>query len=291
MSSQEIIYLNLIRRILETGSKREDRTQVGTLSVFGAFLEFDVSTEFPLLTTKKVFWKGVVEELLFFIRGETDTLQLQQNGVNIWKGNTSREFLDQRGLQDFEVGELGAGYGFQWRNFGGTYIPQKDRKKHVAKDGVDQLQKAIDTIQKDPYSRRIVVSAWNPKAEPQMALQPCHNMFQFYVHEDSHLSIMVNMRSVDVFLGLPFNIASYSLLLYIVAHITGLRPKKVCFSLGDCHLYLNHLEQAKEQLQRECRSLPRLSVVSKKPLELYEFSDFVLEGYDPHPTIKADMAV
>ena len=290
--TDEIKYINLIKHVLETGKEREDRTEVGTISSFGNHFELDVSKYFPLLTTKRVFWKGVVEELLFFLSGSSDTTLLEKKGVNIWKGNTSRQFLDKRGLHSYKEGELGPGYGHQWRNFGGSYTPILNRENDEQNTGVDQIQQAIDMIQNDPYSRRIIVNAWNPQMLEQMSLVPCHYCFQFYVEPDTRqLSMLVNMRSCDVFLGLPFNIASYSLLLYMVAKITDLKPSKISFTLGDTHIYKNHVDQCKEQILRSLRPLPKLTIREKKNINDYTIYDFILERYNPHPNIKADMAI
>lgn len=294
--SEESKYITLVQNVLENGKQRNDRTGMGTISVFGTYFEMDVSQSFPLLTSKRVYWKGVVEELLFFIRGDTDSKKLEEKGITIWKGNTSREFLDKRGLTQYREGELGPAYGWNWRNFGGEYIPLEERpveEEYGKKDGKDQLQEAIRLIKEDPYSRRIMVSAWDPNKLDDICLPACHYHYQFYVDvEKQTLSILVNMRSCDVFLGLPFNIASYSLLLYVIAKVTDLKPGKVCFMLGDTHIYLDHIEQCREQLTRSLRPLPRLKVLSKKEkIEEYEMSDFLLEEYDPHPSIKAKMAI
>lgn len=300
IQTEETKYINLIKHVLETGKERRDRTEVGTISSFGNYFELDVSKYFPLLTTKRVFWKGVVEELLFFLSGESDTTLLEKKGVNIWKGNTSRQFLDKRGLHSYKEGELGPGYGHQWRNFGGTYVPVlkrscKNEDSSVLSEqnaGIDQIQQAIEMIKNDPYSRRIIVNAWNPQMLEQMSLVPCHYCFQFYVEpETRQLSMLVNMRSCDIFLGLPFNIASYSLLLYIVSKNTDLKPSRISFSLGDTHIYKNHVEQCREQISRSPRPLPKLTVREKKNISDYTIDDFILERYNPHPNIKAEMAV
>lgn len=297
--TEEQKYLDLVQRVLETGKKRTDRTGTGTLSLFAQTFELDVSERFPMLTTKRVFWKGVVEELLFFISGSSDTKILENKGVNIWKGNTSKEFLKSRNLHYYREGEYGPSYGYQWRHFGKKYdrLSEQEYKDELGTfkneyQGVDQLKEAINLIKTDPTSRRILVSAWNPECLRIVPLPSCHYCFQFYVEpEERKLSILVNMRSCDVFLGLPFNIASYSLLLYIVARICDLKPSKVTFMLGDTHIYQNHVEQCKEQLSRIPRRFPKLKIEEIKDIDDYVAEDFVLEEYNPHPTIKAEMAV
>ena len=277
-------YINLIEDIIKNGKMRTDRTNTGTISLFGKNLNIDVSEYFPLLTTKRVFFRGVVEELLFFISGKTDTKILENRGVNIWKGNTSREFLDARKLNHYEVGEYGPSYGYNWRFYGKKY---KDDKS----EGIDQLQNAIELIKNDPTSRRIIVTTWNPSILNEIPLPACHYVFQFYV-DDDNLSILVNMRSCDVFLGLPFNIASYSLLLYMICHITHKKPKDVIFMLGDTHIYQNHLKQCKEQISRFMKELPTLKFARNvNNIDDFTFDDFLLKDYNPHPNIKADMAI
>lgn len=290
--SEEFKYLNLMKNILTNGIKRIDRTNTGTLSLFGQSFRLDVSNNFPLLTTKRVYWKGVVEELLFFISGKTDTTELEKKNVNIWKGNTSREFLDNRKLFNYKEGEYGPNYGYNWRSFGKKYIPLNLRSNIDDDDtGVDQLNEAINLIKTDPFSRRILVTAWNPYVLNEIPLPSCHYCYQFYVNEDK-LSILVNMRSCDIFLGLPFNIASYSLLLYMIAYITNKQPHEVIFMLGDAHIYLNHIDQCNEQLSRDMKDLPKLSfnrIITN--IDDFRYEDIKLENYNPHPTIKADMAI
>ena len=298
---QESQYIELLKYILENGEKREDRTGTGTLSCFGKTIKFNVSEEFPLLTTKRVYWKGVVEELLWFLSGSSDSKILEKKGINIWKGNTSREFLDNMGLKKYREGELGPAYGWQWRSFNKLYIPLNEQKQlelngfiDCRETGIDQIKEAIKLINNDPTSRRILVSAWNPSQLKEMCLPPCHFCFEFFVSGDKleKLSILVNMRSCDTFLGLPFNIASYSLLLYMISHITNKQPHEVIFMLGDTHIYLNHIEQVKEQISREIRSLPTLKIKRTVfDIDEFKFEDFELENYSPHSTIKAEMAV
>ena len=257
-------YIDLLKSVLEEGKHRADRTQVGTLSCFGKFLDLKLDWDsFPLLTTKKVYFKSIAYELLWFLKGDTDIKFLKDNGVSIWD-----EWAD-------ESGQLGPIYGKQWRNFG----------------GVDQIKKITDQIKSDPYSRRIMVSAWNVSELQYMNLQPCHVLFQFYVDE-STLSCQVYQRSADIFLGVPFNIASYALLVYMLCKTLDLEPGRLIFSFGDIHIYKNHIAQVKEQIARLPRKLPRLTIVSKRSqLEDYVYSDFLIDRYDPHPTIKAPIAV
>lgn len=261
-------YLDLLRHVRDNGVKRSDRTGVGTLGVFGYQMRFDLSAGFPLLTTKKLHAKSIIHELLWFLSGTTNTRYLKEHGVTIWD-----EWAD-------ENGDLGPVYGKQWRSW-------------TAWDGrsIDQIADLIDRIRRDPYSRRHVVSAWNPADIEDMALPPCHCLFQFYV-EGERLSCQLYQRSADVFLGVPFNIASYALLTMMVAQVTGLRAGEFVHTFGDVHLYLNHLEQAELQLSREPRPLPRM-LLNPAVTSIFEFTydDFQLEGYDPHPTIKAPIAI
>ncbi|MFM9861397.1 thymidylate synthase [Pseudoxanthobacter sp. M-2] len=261
-------YLDLVRDILDNGTEKRDRTGTGTLSVFGRQLRFDLAEGFPLVTTKRIHLKSVVHELLWFLAGDTNIAYLNDHGVTIWD-----EWADARG-------ELGPVYGRQWRSW-------------AAPDGrvIDQMAEVVEAIRKNPDSRRLIVSAWNPADVPAMALPPCHLMFQFYV-ADGRLSCQMYQRSADVFLGVPFNIAAYALLTQMVAHVTGLQPGDFVHSFGDTHLYLNHLEQARLQLTREPRPLPKV-VLNPDVTDLFafRFEDIQVEGYDPHPAIKAKVAV
>jgi thymidylate synthase len=261
-------YLDLMQRILDEGVERSDRTGTGTRSVFGHQMRFDLSAGFPLVTTKKIHLKSVIGELLWFISGDTNVKWLQDNGVTIWD-----EWAD-------ESGELGPVYGHQWRSWptpdGGT---------------IDQLAKVIEDIKTNPDSRRHIVSAWNVADLDAMALAPCHAFFQFYV-ADGKLSLQLYQRSADVFLGVPFNIASYALLTHMVAQVTGLQPGDFVHTLGDAHLYLNHLDQAREQLTREPRPLPELWLdPAVSSIDDFTFDSLKVTGYDPHPLIKAPIAV
>jgi len=261
-------YLDLLRTIRERGVQKGDRTGTGTLSVFGHQMRFDLAEGFPLLTTKKLHVRSIIHELLWFLAGDTNVEYLRKNGVTIWD-----EWADERG-------ELGPIYGAQWRRW-------------KAADGreIDQIARAVELIRRDPDSRRIIVSAWNVGELERMALSPCHALFQFYV-ANGRLSCQLYQRSADVFLGVPFNIASYALLTHLVAQQCDLEPGEFVWTGGDCHLYLNHLEQADLQLGREPRRLPEL-VIKRRPPSLFEYryEDFEIVGYDPHPSIKAPIAV
>ncbi len=261
-------YLDLLRHVLEHGSPKDDRTGTGTLSVFGHQLRFDLNAGFPLVTTKKIHLKSVVYELLWFLRGDTNVDYLNEHGVKIWN-----EWAD-------EAGDLGPVYGAQWRSW-----------RTADGETVDQIRGAIDEIRDYPHSRRIIVSAWNVGEIPRMALAPCHTLFQFYV-SGSRLSCQLYQRSADLFLGVPFNIASYALLTMMVAQVTGLEPGEFVHTFGDTHLYRNHLDQARTQLAREPRPLPTLKLNREvTSLDDFQYEDFAVVGYDPHPHIKAPIAV
>lgn len=261
-------YLDLLQRIVNEGTRKEDRTGTGTLSVFGHQMRFNLEEGFPLLTTKKLHLKSIIHELLWFLKGDTNVKYLQENGVRIWN-----EWAD-------ENGELGPVYGHQWRswpNYNGGHV--------------DQIQDIVNALKNNPDSRRMIVSAWNVAEVDQMALPPCHCLFQFYV-ANGKLSLQLYQRSADTFLGVPFNIASYALLTMMMAQVSGLKPGDFIHTTGDTHLYLNHLEQAKEQLKRTPRTLPRI-VINPNVTSIFDFKydDFTLEGYDPLPHIKAEVSV
>ena len=261
-------YLELLRTIRETGARKDDRTGTGTLSVFGQQLRFDLGDGFPVVTTKKLHLRSIIHELLWFLNGDTNVKYLHDHGVTIWD-----EWAN-------ENGDLGPIYGAQWRSW-------------ATADGrhIDQMQRVLDQIRKDPSSRRIIVSAWNVGELEKMALAPCHTLYQFHVAH-GRLSVQVYQRSADVFLGVPFNIASYALLLHLIAQQTNLTPGDLVWTGGDCHLYLNHLEQADEQLAREPLPLPKL-VIKRRPPSLFEYAyeDFEIVGYRSHAAIKAPIAV
>ena len=285
---EEYQYLNLIRKIIKEGNTKHDRTGVGTKSLFGATMRFDVSSSFPLLTTKDTYWKGIVEELLWFVRGCTNVKPLQDKKVKIWDGNSTREYLDSIGLTNREVGDLGPVYGFQWRHFGADYI---DMHEDYTGKGVDQLKEVIDSIRNNPNSRRIIMCAWNPKDLKLMALPPCHILCQLYVFEGK-VSLQMYQRSCDVGLGVPFNIASYCLLLHMICHITKTKPYEFIHVLGDAHVYNNHIDQLNEQLKRDPYAFPQLKINREvSSIDDFTFKDFSLIGYKHHPKLKMEMAV
>lgn len=293
-------YLDLLRRIKAEGTVRGDRTGTGTKSIFGHQMRFDLAEGFPLLTTKRVFLKGVIHELLWFLAGDTNIRYLVENGVHIWDNDAYRyygelcrrhgatavdraAFLASAGaespIEGYRYGDLNHVYGYQWRSW-----PQPDGAT------IDQIAEAVRTIRTDPDSRRILVSAWNVAEVERMALPPCHVLFQFYV-AGGRLSCQLYQRSADTFLGVPFNIASYALLTLMTAQVCGLRPGEFIHTLGDAHLYLNHLDQADEQLARAPRPLPRMRLnPDVRSLFDFRYADFTLEGYDPWPAIKAPMS-
>lgn len=261
-------YLDLMHHVLTKGTKKSDRTGTGTLSVFGAQLRFDLNAGFPLLTTKKVHLKSIVHELLWFLKGETNTAYLKANGVSIWD-----EWADANG-------DLGPVYGYQWRSW-----PAPDGRH------IDQISQVLEQIRKNPDSRRMIVSAWNVADLDKMALMPCHAFFQFYV-ADKKLSCQLYQRSADIFLGVPFNIASYALLTMMIAQVCGLKLGDFVHTFGDTHLYTNHLEQAREQLSRQPKKIPTMRLnPAVNNLFDFKYEDFTLENYDPHPAIKAPVAV
>jgi len=286
---EEYQYLDLIRECIETGVERGDRTGTGTLSHFGRSMRFSLRNEvFPLLTTKKVFFRGVAEELLWFVKGSTNANELSEKKIKIWDGNGSREFLDKRGFPEREVGDLGPVYGFQWRHFGAEYL---DMHADYEGKGVDQLARVIDLIKNDPNNRRILLSAWNPRDLHLMALPPCHMFCQFYV-ANGELSCQMYQRSADTGLGVPFNIASYALLTRMIAQVCGLEAGEFVHVIGDCHVYLNHVEALKTQLEREPRPFPTLKLnPDVKDIDGFKYSDFEVLDYKPYPRIKMKMAV
>lgn len=296
-------YLNLLKDIMKNGVKKEDRTGTGTISVFGRQLRFDLEDGFPLLTTKKVYMKGIIHELLWFLKGSSNIKYLVDHDVNIWNDWPYRYYKETQEKEGKKVlsmpefvekiktsssfakrwGELGPVYGVQWRHW-----------KTLDGKEIDQIKELIDQLKKTPYSRRLIVTAWNPAEIEEMTksgLPPCHSLFQFYVTEGK-LSCQLYQRSADTFLGVPFNIASYALLTLMIAHVTGLKPGEFVHTFGDAHIYLNHINQVKEQLGREMKPLPTVKL-NKNVKSIFDFSfeDIKVSGYDPHPPIKAPIAV
>ncbi|TVR42902.1 MAG: thymidylate synthase [Planctomycetota bacterium] len=279
-------YLALLHRIIDSGVDRGDRTGTGTRGVFGHQMRFDLRHSFPLLTTKKVHVKSIIIELLWFLSGRTDNTWLKERGVSIWDEWATAEQCARFGRH---AGDLGPIYGHQWRNYGAS----RNSEGGFAADGVDQIQQVIDGIRENPESRRLIVSGWNPVEANQVALPPCHTLFQFWCDpKERILSCQLYQRSGDVFLGVPFNIASYSLLTMMIAQVTGYTAGEFIHTLGDAHLYHNHFEQAQRQLQREPRPAPQMRLnPDRQDLFAFTAEDFELVGYDPHPGIKAPVAV
>lgn len=287
--ASERAYLDLVSRLLVVGERREGRNGA-TRSLFGERLEFDLKNGFPLFTTKRVFWRGVVEELLWFLRGSTNANELSTKGVKIWDGNTSRAFLDSVGLRGEPEGSIGAGYGFQWRGFGGAY-PERD-------GGVDQLRYVARELVENPHGRRAILSAWNPQQLAMAALPPCHFAYQFYRGEKG-LACQLHMRSSDVCAGLPFNVASSALLTHLLAHALGVGVDRLIVTIGDAHVYEQHVESSMVQVAREPFEPPYLSIRRKAPskdvdaivewLETLVFDDVSIESYTYHPALRYEM--
>ncbi|EEA25279.1 Thymidylate synthase [Talaromyces marneffei ATCC 18224] len=306
---EENQYLDLIREILDHGERRPDRTGTGTLSIFAPRpFKFQLNDNgrpiLPLLTTKRVFLRAVIAELLWFIEGNTSSIALNEVGVKIWDGNGSREFLDNLGLTHREVGDLGPVYGFQWRHFGAEY---KDAKADYTGEGVDQIADIIHKLRNNPYDRRMILTAWNPKDLKLMVLPPCHMFAQFYVSfpgqglaettsenkPKGHLHCQLYQRSCDMGLGVPFNIASYALLTHMLAHVCDLVPGSLTHVMGDAHVYLDHVDALKVQLEREPRPFPELEITREKGASIdgWKAEEFVVKGYDPHKAIAMNMSV
>ncbi|KAK2022640.1 thymidylate synthase [Colletotrichum zoysiae] len=306
---EEYQYLDLVREILEEGEHRPDRTGTGTYSIFAPTpLKFSLNKNgeplLPLLTTKRVFLRAVIAELLWFVEGNTSSLPLSEAGVKIWDGNGSREFLDSVGLSHREVGDLGPVYGFQWRHFGAEYV---DAKTDYTGQGVDQLAEVVHKLKTNPYDRRILLSAWNPADLKKMALPPCHMFAQFYVSyprargtpadgekPKGHLHCQLYQRSCDMGLGVPFNIASYALLTHMIARACDLVPGSLTHVMGDAHVYADHVDALKVQLEREPRDFPLLEINNREAgcsIDGWRVEDFVVKGYDPHKTIAMKMSV
>ena len=288
----EAQYLDLVKHVLETGEEREGRNGK-TKSVFGTRLEFSLKNGFPLLTTKRVFWRGVVAELLWFLRGSTDVFELALEGVNIWNANSTRAYLDSVGLKDTEAGFIGAGYGHQWRNFGGDYPTSQESTK-----GTDQLRYILSELSSKPHGRRAVLSAWNPLQQDMMALPPCHMLYQFYANKNG-LSCQLVTRSQDLLLGTPFNIASAALLTHIIAHVLDLQVDRLVLIGGDVHVYDEHIAGALEQIERVPFKSPKLRIKKEAScanvdemvtfIEGLCFKDFEIQDYNHHPSIDMKM--
>jgi len=285
----ETAYLDLLRRVLEKGSYQNDRTGIGCYSLFGDQIRFPIKDTFPLLTTKKVFWKGIVEELLWFLKGDTNNKNLKEKGVHIWDGNSTREFLDKTGLTHYKDDDCGAIYSFQWTHFGAEY---KDCNTDYTGKGVNQIDWIINEIKTNPNSRRMMMSAWNPADLKKMCLPPCHVSAQFHVRDGKYLSCHMYQRSCDTLLGLPFNIASYALLTYLIAAKTNLIPEELIISLGNVHIYSNHIEQVKEQLTREPLPWCQLEILDTDwNWETLTVEKIKIHNYQSHTAIKAPMAI
>jgi len=286
---EEQQYIDLIRDILENGVERTDRTGTGTLSVFGRTMRFSLrNNQFPLFTTKRTFWRGIAEELLWFISGSTNCKELHDKKVNIWDSNVSRETLDKLGFTERPEWDLGPGYGYQWRSaFSGEY---KDMNTDYKGQGIDQLKNVIHSIKNNPNGRRHIVCSWNCKDVPNMSLPPCHILFQLYV-ANGKLSLCMYQRSCDMGLGVPFNIGSYALLTRLIAHVCGLEAEEFVWMGGDVHVYLNHVDALKEQIQRNPLPFPTLEINPlKTDIDCFTFQDFKLENYKSHSPIKMKMS-
>ena len=292
-NEEEQQYLDLLYKIGMQGIKRGDRTGTGTLSTFAEVQKFNLRETFPILTTKRIFFKAVFEELMLYLRGQTDNKILQEKNIRIWDGNTSREFLDKRKLYSYEEGDMGETYGFNFRHFGGEYLGCQHTYEK-GKVGFDQLQNALDLIKNNPESRRIIITLWNPATEHKAALPSCLCWYQFYVNTyEKTLSLCINIRSSDFFLANNWNVCTGALLVHLICNLEDidLKPGDLTVMSGDTHIYLNHLDQVKENLERTPRPFPKLVVNGKKTIEEYQYEDIKLLGYNPYPNIRAPMAV
>ena len=291
VTHQEEQYLKLIKRVIQKGDEKGDRTGVGTYSKFGQHLEFDISSNIPIITCKKIPYKMIFKELLWMISGSTNSKVLEEQGVNIWKENSSRQFLDKRGLQNFQVGDIGAGYGYQYRHWGANY---QGCSEDYTGQGIDQLNNVITNIKQDPTSRRLVVSAWNVSQLDMMALPPCHLLYQFNATSKGQLDCHVYQRSADLFLGVPFNMLFYATLTYMVAHLCNLKPRKLYFSFGDAHIYKNHLEAVSKIISKTPHPWPTLTLVNVEnvlTIDDFKLENFQIDGYTSWETVSASMAV
>ena len=295
VSEGEMGFLSLCTQILKEGEAREDRTKVGTYSVFSPrVIGYDLTNgKIPCFTTKRVPWKSTTKELLWFISGGTDSKELEEQGVNWWRDNTTREFLDNRGLNEYDVGELGPMYGFQWRYAGSKYVPSRQRAEGCghSEGGVDQLADVIKKIKEDPASRRLIVTAYIPQDIPKGVLPPCHSFIQFYVDRNG-LSCTLYQRSADMFLGAQINVLSYSVLTHMIAKICGLKPYRFYHHIGDAHIYANHITQMAEQLERQVLEFPTMTISGNHTtIDDFTINDFKVHDYKPAPTIRAPMAI
>jgi len=284
-------YLNLCKHVLDSGETRTDRTGTGTISIFGQQMKFDISNYIPVLTTKRIPWKSCIQELLWFLKGHTNSKELDSKGVKIWNDNSSTDFLQKNGLSHLNEGDCGANYSFQWKHFGATYI---DCHTDYSNKGFDQISYIEHLLKNEPTSRRIFLSAWNPPDLQNTVLPPCHVSCQFYVDSNRKLSCHLYQRSCDMFLGVPWNILSYSILTYILAFRNNLTPGTLIVSTGDTHLYSDHIDKINTQLQRSPITYPKLHLsdsIRTKNIDDIHIDDFELIGYFPHPTIKAHMSV
>lgn len=296
-NNSEIAYQNLLTEILKNGSQRNDRTETGTISLFGKHLEFDIQNSIPLLTTKYVNWYAVILELLWFLRGDTNSKLLEADNVNIWKGNTSREFLDKSGFNERIEGDIGPMYGFQWKNFGAEYSGCNTDYNSGNNMGINQLEEVINLLRTNPYSRRIIMTTYNVKQRHEGVLYPCHGLVvQFYCEEKNNkkwLSCHMYQRSADAFLGLPFNIASYAILTYIIAQKVNMLPDRLVISMGDVHIYNNLIDQCNTQITRQPFPFPQLQIkdIRDKDWTELKLDDFEVFGYQHHPLIKGNMSI
>jgi dihydrofolate reductase / thymidylate synthase len=291
ITHSEHAYLDLLREVYEKGDNRSDRTGTGTRSLFALKMEFDISLSLPVITTKKVNYENIIKELLFFVSGRTDSRILENQGVNIWKKNTSKENIAKEGFT-YNEGDMGPMYGFQWRHWGAEY---KGCDNEYKGEGIDQLQNLVDAIRTDPFSRRHILSAWNVGQLSQMVLHPCHIFAQFYVSSDrKYLDCQIYVRSNDLFLGCPYNITSYAMLTYMIAHVSGLRPRKLSYVIGDAHIYNNHLDKVVTQLKRTPRPFPKLTFREASrihSIDDFKFDSFIVSGYTSCQAIVAEMSV
>lgn len=289
--NHDVVYRSLVNKIMNNGESRNDRTSIGTISVFGNMIEFDISEYIPALSSKKLFWKSVIKELLWFLRGDTDAKILDNQGVKIWNGNSSKEAQNNLGLSHLEEGDCGPNYSFQWRHFGAEYKTCHDNYDNK---GFDQIQYIENLLQNDKFSRRIILNGWNPTDLKKTVLPCCHVMSQYYVDNDNNLSCHMYQRSCDVFLGLPFNIFSYAILTHILAIRNNLKPKKLVISIGDTHIYKNHMNQVIQQLKNNIYSMSKIDInerIKDIPIEDITIDDFDIVGYFSNKSIPAPMAV